>query len=108
ATSSWYVWGALGMYPEAPGRAELALGSPLFPHIVVKRENGKTIAIDAPNASATSYYVQSLKVNGAASTKPWLPESFVATGGTLAYTIAGTPNPSWGAAAADAPPSFRD
>ena len=29
--SSWYVWAALGMYPEIPGRAELVLASPFFP-----------------------------------------------------------------------------
>jgi len=28
--SSWYVWSAIGMYPEIPGRAELVLGSPLW------------------------------------------------------------------------------
>ncbi|HEV7897587.1 MAG TPA: GH92 family glycosyl hydrolase, partial [Planosporangium sp.] len=108
ATSSWYVWGALGLYPQAPGRAELVLGSPLFPHMVVKRASGKTITIDAPGASATNYYVQSLKANGAATTRPWLPESFVATGGTLDFTLSDKPNTAWGAAPADAPPSFRD
>ena len=31
AMSSWYVWSALGAYPETPGSADVALGSPLFP-----------------------------------------------------------------------------
>jgi predicted alpha-1,2-mannosidase len=106
--SSWYVWGALGLYPEAPGRAELAVGSPLFPHIVVKRPTGQTITIDAPGASATTYYVQSLTVNGAGTSKPWLPESFVNTGGALSFTLGANPNTTWGANPADAPPSFRD
>jgi predicted alpha-1,2-mannosidase len=106
--ASWYVWGALGLYPEAPGRAELAIGSPLFPHIVVTRPGGQKITIDAPGASATTYYLQSLKVNGAATTKPWLPESFVNTGGSLAFTMGTTPNTTWGSDPADAPPSFRD
>ena len=35
AMSSWYVWAALGLYPETPGRGELVLGSPLFPHVTV-------------------------------------------------------------------------
>jgi predicted alpha-1,2-mannosidase len=104
ATSSWYVWGALGLYPEAPGRAELVVGSPLFPHIVVKRPNGRTITIDAPGASASNYYVQNLKVNGKATTKTWLPESFVATGGRLDFSLASTPNTTWGSAPADEPP----
>ncbi|OLB76443.1 MAG: alpha-mannosidase [Actinobacteria bacterium 13_2_20CM_2_71_6] len=106
--SSWYVWGALGLYPEAPGRAELVLGSPLFPHIVVTRPGGQTITIDAPGASADTYYVQSLSVNGTASTRPWLPESFVQTGGTLSFALGSTPNTAWGSDPADAPPSFRD
>jgi predicted alpha-1,2-mannosidase len=104
--SSWAVWASLGMYPEAPGRAELALASPLFPQITIGRANGATIDISAPNASDSTYYVQGLTVNGATSTKPWLSESFVNSGGSLAFTLGSTANTAWGSAAADAPPSF--
>ncbi|TCO46530.1 lectin [Actinocrispum wychmicini] len=104
--SSWAVWAILGMYPEAPGRSELVLASPQFPAVTITRGNGKTITINAPGASDSAKYVQSLKVNGQTSTKAWLPESFVANGGTLDYTLGTAPNTSWGAAAADAPPSF--
>jgi predicted alpha-1,2-mannosidase len=107
AMSSWYVWAAMGMYPEVPGRAELALASPLFPQITVHRASGQSITIKAPGASADTYYVQSLKVNGSASDRAWLPESFVAKGGTLDYTLGSSPNTTWGSAPADAPPSFR-
>lgn len=103
--SSWYMWAALGMYPEIPGRAELVLGSPLFPRAVVKTGAGKTITI---NARGDGPYVTGLTVNGVATTRTWLPEGFVADGGTLDYTLSSTPDTSWGAAPADAPPSFRD
>ncbi|MEU0560777.1 GH92 family glycosyl hydrolase [Dactylosporangium sp. NPDC006015] len=103
AMSAWYVWSAMGMHPLTPGRAELLLSAPLFPGVTVKRGNGKTITITAPGAAT---YVQSLTVNGTASTRAWLPESFVANGGTLAFTVGTTANPSWGSAVADAPPSF--
>jgi len=106
--AAWYLWGALGVYPAIPGRAELTVGSPLFPHIVIKRPSGQTITIDAPGASADTFYVQSLSVNGRATSKPWLPESFVRTGGTLSFTMGSTPNTAWGANPADAPPSFRE
>ncbi|MCD7443724.1 GH92 family glycosyl hydrolase [Streptomyces lincolnensis] len=106
--SAWYVWGALGMFPQVPGRAELVLASPLFPRITVHRDNGRTITVNAPGASADTYYVQSLKVNGRASGRAWLPESFVADGGTLDYTLGTGANTSWGGAAGDAPPSFRE
>lgn len=104
--SAWYVWAAMGIHPLTPGRAELLLSSPLFPQIVVHRSNGRTLTINAPAAAANTFYVQSLTVNGAASTRPWLPESFVANGGTLQFTLGTSPNTGWGSAAADAPPSF--
>lgn len=104
--SSWYVFSALGIYPGIPGRAELLLGSPLFPQIVIRRGNGKTITIRAPQARADAPYIQSLRVNGQTSTKPWLPESFVASGGELDFVLSATPNVNWGSAPGDAPPSF--
>ncbi|GIH02437.1 alpha-1,2-mannosidase [Rhizocola hellebori] len=106
AMSSWYVWAAMGMHPLTPGRAELLLASPLFPQIVVHRGNGVNLTINAPAAASGTFYVQSLTVNGASSNRAWLPESFVANGGTLSYTLGTTANTTWGAAAADAPPSF--
>lgn len=103
--SSWYIWAALGMYPEIPGRAELVLGSPLFPEIRIHRPSGD-IVIKATGASAATPYVQSLRVNGQEWNKPWLPESFVGNGGTLEYTLSSTPNAAWGSDPAAAPPSF--
>jgi putative alpha-1,2-mannosidase len=32
--SAWYVWSALGMFPETPGTPTLALGSPMFTQAV--------------------------------------------------------------------------
>jgi putative alpha-1,2-mannosidase len=50
--------------------------------------------------------VQSLKVNGKASSKTWLPESFALKGGTLEFNLGETPNKSWGTNKGDQPPSF--
>jgi predicted alpha-1,2-mannosidase len=105
-TSSWYVFAALGMYPETPGTANLALASPLFPSITLSRPSGQVVQINAPGASSSTYYVQSLTVNGQVSTQPWLAPSFIAQGGTLNYTLSTTANTSWGSAASDAPPSY--
>ncbi|WP_307783565.1 GH92 family glycosyl hydrolase [Streptomyces spinoverrucosus] len=105
--SSWYVWSALGMYPQVPGRAELVLASPLFPAVTVHRDGGRSITIKAPGADTDTRYVHALKVNGTPSSRAWLPESFVRDGGTLDYTLGDTPDRTWGAAPEDAPPSFR-
>lgn len=104
--SSWSVWAALGMYPEAPGRADLVLASPLFPSISIDRGNGTTITINAPDASQDAKYVQDLSVNGERTGKPWVSERFVAEGGTLDYALGTEPNTEWGSAPEDAPPSF--
>ncbi len=105
--SAWYVWAALGMFPETPGTANLVLASPLFPSMTVHRESGQTIQVNAPGASADTYYVQSLQVNGKSSTQPWLSPTFVAQGGTLDYTLGSTANTTWGANPTDAPPSYQ-
>jgi predicted alpha-1,2-mannosidase len=103
---SWYVWSAMGLYPEIPGRAELTVTSPEFTKVAITTETGKKITINAAGASASNKYITALKVDGQASSRDWLPESFAQNGGTLNETLAAAPN-TWGAAATDAPPSFR-
>ncbi|OIJ65781.1 GH92 family glycosyl hydrolase [Streptomyces mangrovisoli] len=107
AMSSWYVFSALGMYPQVPSRAELTLASPLFERAVISRPHGNDITVRAPGAADDAPYVQSLKVDGRSGDRPWLPASFVRDGGTLDYTLTTTPNRAWGSAPSDAPPSFR-
>ncbi|MCG6499625.1 GH92 family glycosyl hydrolase [Kitasatospora sp. A2-31] len=105
--SAWAVWAALGMYPQAPGRAELVLASPLFPRITVYRGgSGRTIDVSAPGASESVRYVHALRTDGRFTQRPWVSEDFVRRGGTLAFTLAADPDPAWGADPADAPPSF--
>ncbi|MFF7211977.1 GH92 family glycosyl hydrolase [Streptomyces sp. NPDC008238] len=108
AMSSWYVFSALGMYPQVPSRAELVLASPLFPRIEIDRPAGNDISIRATGAAADAPYVRSLKVDGRTSDRPWLPASFVEDGGRLDYTLSRTADRGWGADAEDAPPSFRE
>ncbi|HEY6889596.1 MAG TPA: GH92 family glycosyl hydrolase [Solirubrobacter sp.] len=103
--SSWYVFAAMGMYPMIPGRAEMILGSPTFTKVVVHRQGGQTITINAPAAAAGKPYVASLKLDGAAYNQPWLAESFVSGDHTLDYDLTDTAT-TWGTNA-PLPPSFR-
>jgi predicted alpha-1,2-mannosidase len=104
--AAWYVWSAMGIYPEIPGRAELVTGSPIFTKVQIDAP-GKKFTINAPGSSADNQYVSGLKVNGHNSSRPWVPESFVNTGGTLDFTMTDA-STTWGSAAKDAPPSFHD
>jgi len=36
AQSAWYVWSALGLYPVTPGTTDLAVNTPLFPHVEIR------------------------------------------------------------------------
>jgi predicted alpha-1,2-mannosidase len=104
ATSAWYVWAALGMYPATPGADTLALHGPSFPSILIQRTAGN-VTISASGVTATNQFVQGVTVNGSATTHSFIRYPDIAAGGTLSYTMAASPG-SWGTGAGDVPPSF--
>jgi predicted alpha-1,2-mannosidase len=123
--SSWYVFGALGLYPEVPGVGVLAIGSPLFERATVRLAGGRRLRILAsafrragrrgrahakprlvPFSPSQAPYIQSLQVNGRSYERPWTTFCALAHGGTLAYRLGAGPNRDWGASAAALPPSF--
>ncbi|MDE3066685.1 MAG: GH92 family glycosyl hydrolase [Verrucomicrobiota bacterium] len=103
--SSWYVFAALGTYPELPGSDVLVLGSPLFPKAVLRLPDGD-VTITGNGAGKEAPYVQSLTVNGRPWTKPWIRFADVSRGGTLVFDLGPAPNTGWGSDPADAPPSY--
>ncbi|WP_329366152.1 lectin [Streptomyces sp. NBC_00669] len=106
AMSAWYVWAALGMYPETPGTSDLALGSPLFTQVVVTLPSGNTLTINGNGAADNAPYVQSATWNGTAWNNAYAPTTAITAGGTLDYTLGTTANTSWATAASAAPPSY--
>jgi predicted alpha-1,2-mannosidase len=105
AISSWYVFSALGFYPEIPGTGGFVIASPMFPRATINLENGHQVVIQGNNATAQNSYVQSLTINGTNSTSLWLPFATLCNGATLIFNL-GNVSSSWGTGAADAPPSF--
>ncbi|MGI5241744.1 GH92 family glycosyl hydrolase [Dactylosporangium sp. CA-139066] len=104
ATSAWYVWAAMGMYPATPGADTLAIHGPSFPSILIQRSAGN---IQINGGSSTSQYVQGLTLNGSGVSHNYLRYPDLAAGGTLQYTMGTSPS-SWGTGAGDVPPSFTD
>jgi predicted alpha-1,2-mannosidase len=101
AMSSWYVWAALGVYPQVAGTSLLSVNSPLFSHIVVRNR----LDISAPGAGASRPYVDGLRVNGHSTTHTWL--TLPTNGRTrLDFTLDGTPNHLWGTGAGDGTPTI--
>jgi predicted alpha-1,2-mannosidase len=105
--SSWYVFAALGMYPELPGSDVLVLSTPLFPKIIIHLQTGD-VTIKANTAGEKSPYVHSLIVNGKNWTKPWIHFKDISNGGTLEYNLSSKPDIKWGNNPKDAPPSYSD
>ena len=105
--SAWYVWSAIGVYPETPGTADLALGSPLFTQAVMTLPSGNTLTINAPEAADNAPYVQSATWNGGAWNNAYLPSVALTSGGTLTVNEGTSANTSWASGASSAPPSYN-
>lgn len=98
AMSSWYVWAAMGVYPQAAGTPLLSVNSPLFSHIVVRDR----LEI---NTRGTGDYVDGLRVNGHSTTHTWL--TLPTRGRTrLDFTLDSTPNHTWGTGPDDGTPAI--
>jgi predicted alpha-1,2-mannosidase len=106
AESSMLVWSMLGMYPDYPGSAILTINGPEFPFEAIHLQNGNVITINAPGASASTPYVQSLQIDDKPATSLYLDPSILETGGTLDFTMGASPNTAWGTGAGDTPPSY--
>ena len=106
ALSSWAVFASVGLFPGIPGVGGFLVGSPLFPSATVHLAKGAQLVIHAPDASLLNRYVHELRLNGAAHNRPWVSWEEVKDGGTLDFVLSSAPDPTWGAATTDAPPSL--
>jgi hypothetical protein len=99
---SWLIWNMLGLYPMV-AQTTFLIGSPWFSNTTISLGNDKYLTVTTVNGSDSSFYVQSLRVNGHPWTKSWLAWNDVfAIGGTMAFVLG--PNPvNW--ATGTPPPS---
>lgn len=95
AMSSWYVWAALGLYPEVPGVGGWAVTSPLFPHVSIVGEAGNRLTI-VMRAKEPAIYIQSVLLNGRSYHRAWLPLSTLDHSSTLTVSLGEIPNRHWG------------
>jgi len=102
-TSAWYVFSALGFYPVTPASTQYVLGTPLFKKAELTFENGKKLVINAPQNSAFNRYVQSVSVNGKASTKNYLDHFELLKGGIINIGMGAQPNKTRGISTSDYP-----
>ncbi len=89
--SAWYVLSASGIYPVAPGDGVYVFGTPLFPEMTYRLENGKTFTIRAKNVSAKNSYILNAKLNGAPYKKAFLTHADLMKGGVLEFAMIDQP-----------------
>ena len=97
--SAWFVLSALGIYEVDPSIPYFELTSPLFPKVVLNLESpysGSRFIFESSNNSDTNVYIDSVKLNNANQTKPWIEASQITAGGTLSVSLKSSPNPKWG------------
>jgi predicted alpha-1,2-mannosidase len=123
--SAWYVFGALGLYPEVPGVGVLAIGSPLFGRAEIRLPHHRRALVLASASRVTTIghgkkrhrqvrslspaaapYIQSMSLNGHPYSQPWTTYCALARGATLSFQLGQHPDRRWGAGAAAVPPSF--
>jgi predicted alpha-1,2-mannosidase len=123
--SAWYVFAALGLYPEVPGVGVLAIGSPLFERAEIRLPRRRRALILATARSlvirgsgkdrrrqvralspSAAPYIHSLRLDGHAYERPWTTYCALARGATLSFRLGPRPDRGWGAGAAAVPPSF--
>ena len=94
--TSFVVWSSLGLYPVTPGKAEYAIGSPLFDDAKMHLANGRTFEIVARGTSRDNKYIQSATLNGKPLDKPFVSHESLMAGGKLVLEMGSEPNPDWG------------
>ena len=103
--SSWYVLGAIGLYPVCPCTDEYALVPPLFERVTLRLQEGRRFVIEAPGAGDGPAYIRGARLNGQPLERSFLRHGEIAAGGRLVLELGPEPDPQWGVAPANRPRS---
>ena len=85
--SAWYMFSAMGFYPDNPVSGEYVFGAPQMPEFVLHLTDGKTFTIKAEGLSEANKYVKSITLNGEPYTKNFISHADIMKGGTLVYQM---------------------
>ena len=96
--SAWYLFSALGLYPDTPGSGRFILNAPRFARAEIDLAGGRTLTIEAPAAKpGERRFVQSVRWNGKPVDRVWLDWEQLQAAGTLGYRLADQPDTAgWG------------
>ena len=86
AMSSWYVFSALGFFPNA-GQNYYYLTGPIFEDVTLRLSNGRSLRIVAKNAGPDNIYVQSVTLAGQLVKGFSITHDELMRGGTLEFVM---------------------
>lgn len=89
--SAWYVFQAMGFYPNA-GQDVYLITSPVFENVRISMEGGKMFEIKATGASPDNIYVQSARLNCVDLDRCWLSHREIISGGRLELVMGDSPS----------------
>ena len=106
ATSGWFVWASMGLYPVIPSAPGLAVSTPQFSGMTLWLGNGKKLRIEADRQALIDNvrYIGEMKLNGTTYAGSWLPLDKIKDGGTLSFKLSTTPT-DWASDPSLTPPS---
>lgn len=90
--SAWYIMSSMGFYPMSPGETKYTIGRPLFDHVQIDLENGKTFDIKVHNNSFKNKYIEKLVLDGKALNTPFIEHQDIMDGKQLEFYMTDTPN----------------
>jgi predicted alpha-1,2-mannosidase len=103
--SAWYLFSALGIYPDAPGSGRFLLHAPRFARAEIDLAQGRVLTIEAPDARpGERRFVQSVSLGGRALERVWLDWEQLQAGGSVGFRLAPQADiAGWGTRGGDLP-----
>ena len=93
--SAWYVFSAMGFYPLNPVGGRYEIGSPLFPEVRMRLENGKVFMVKAPGLDDKNIYVRSVKIDGRPYHKSYITHEQIMAGAVVEFEMGDEPGECW-------------
>jgi predicted alpha-1,2-mannosidase len=104
--SAWYVFAAMGFYPQISGVGGTVIATPTFPEISIRLAGGREIRISAAGAGPGKPYIRAVRINGNEYSSAWMPWNLLERGGAIEFALGESPNEMWGTQSGAEPPSF--
>jgi len=102
--SAWYVFSAMGFYPQNPVQGVYVMGSPLMETTTISVNNNKQFKVKASNLDKDNIYIQEVILNGESVDRLYITHDEIMDGGSLELVMGMEPNKTLGVSQESRPP----